>query len=286
MASLTFDDDNVKNNTFMKQLSIYASVVVSTAPAVTEKAKILGTVMNADGKNLADAVVNFDGQSKGTVFTNKGGEYKIENLSIGEYKLTASASGYIEAEKVVKVDKLKAFPNVDFKLKAVETAGTTDKSVGIIKGLVADENKKGLVDIEIVLLKKDKNGKLNEYQKMLSDKNGYYKFLDMSAGEYVLSVKNDAYENVEIPVELKDGKTEIKDIMLVVKKEEVKEANQGWQLQKLWAKLKEFIKDKKILSQLDGYEISGYDTKADVNKIISELEEGNAKITGLEIISE
>ncbi len=76
-------------------------------------------------------------------------------------------------------------------------------------------------NIEIVLLKKDKKGKAEEYQNIVSDKSGYYKFLDVSDGEYVLSVKNDSYENVEIPVELKDGKILIKDIKLVVKKEEV-----------------------------------------------------------------
>ncbi|MDO8734988.1 MAG: carboxypeptidase regulatory-like domain-containing protein [Elusimicrobiota bacterium] len=288
MASLTFNDDYIKNNTLTKQISIYASVAVSTAPVVSEKAKILGTVMSDGGKKLADAVISFDGPSKGTVLTNYGGEYKLDDLSIGEYKLTASASGYVDAEKIVNVDKLKAFTNVDFKLKAVVVAPLAGADVvGIIKGLVSDENKKGLADIEIVLLKKDKKG-FEEYQKMLSDKNGYYKFLDVPDGEYVLSVKNDAlpYENVEIPVELKDGKTLIKDIKLVVKGEEEKEANQGWQLQKLWAKLKEFIKDEKILSQLDGYEISGYDTKSDVNKIISELEEDKAKITGAEITAE
>lgn len=288
MASLTFDDDYIKNNSLTKQISVYTSVAVSTAPAVTEKAKILGTVMSMDGKKLPDAVVMFDGQSKGTVFSNKGGEYKIEDLALGEYKLTASASGYIEAEKIVKVDKLKAFPNVDFKLKAVEAAKYEDTPVaGTIKGLVSDENKKGLADIEIALMKKDKTGKLDEYQKMLSDKTGYYKFSDVSFGEYVLSVKNDGYENAEIPVDLKDGKIRIKDIKLVVKKEEVAAyEDYSKDSKKLWAKLKGLIKDEKILSMLDGYEISGVETKGDVNKIISELEEGNAKITGLEVILE
>ena len=284
LASLTFEDDNIKNNTLTKQISVYAPVVVSTAPAIVEKAKILGTVMTSDGKKLSDAVINFDGQSKGTVLTNKGGEYKIENLSLGEYKLIASASGYIEAEIVVKADKLKAYTNVDFKLKPVVADLGLPEVVGIIKGLVADENKKGLAGIEVVLLKKDKKGKAEEYQKMLTAQNGYYKFLDVSSGEYVLSVKNDAYENAEIPVELKDGKTEIKDIKLNAKKEEV--ADYSKDLKKLWAKLKGLIKDEKILSQLDGYEVSGIETKADVNKIISELEKGDAKITGLEITAE
>ncbi|MFA5780415.1 MAG: carboxypeptidase regulatory-like domain-containing protein [Elusimicrobiota bacterium] len=288
MASLTFDDDYIKNNTFTKQISIYTSVAVSTATAVTEKAKILGTVISMDGKKLPDAVIRFDGPSKGMVLANSGGEYKIENLAIGDYKLIASASGYVELEKMVKVDKLKAFANIDFELKTSEVAKQEETlAVGIIKGLVADENKKGLADIEIVLLKKDKKGKLEEYQKMFSDKNGYYKFLDVSSGEYVLSVKNDSYEDAEIPVELKDGKIRIKDIKLVVKKEEVAaEEDYSKDSKKLWAKLKGLIKDEKILSQLDGYEISGYDTKGDVNKIISELEEGNAKITGLEITAE
>ena len=50
--------------------------------------------------------------------------------------------------------------------------------------------------------------------------------------------------------------------------------------------MKEFIKDEKIFSQLDGYEISGVETKADVNKIIFELESGEAKIVGAEITAE
>jgi len=126
-----------------------------------------------------------------------------------------------------------------------------------------------------------------EYQKMFSAQNGYYKFLDVPDGEYLLSVKNDAYENVEIPVELKDGKLQIKDIKLAAKKGEVAgKQDYSKDSKKLWAKLKDLIKDEKILSQLDGYEISGVETKGDINKIISELEKGDAKLTGLEITVE
>ncbi|MDD5688350.1 MAG: carboxypeptidase regulatory-like domain-containing protein [Elusimicrobia bacterium] len=193
MASITFDDDYSKNNILTKQISVYTPVVGSTVTVVVEKAKILGTVMTADGNKLPDAVVSYDGAGKGSVKTNSGGEYKIEDLEIGEYKLKASASGYVDAEAIVKVDKSKAYTNVDFKLNIIGS-----------KAAAAEAEK---ID----------------------------------------------YSNDE---------------------------------KKCWSKLKEYIANDKIFQLFEDYEIDSIETKEDINKIMSELESGKSKISGVEIVVE
>ena len=114
LASLTFDDDYIKNNTLTKQISVYSA-------AIEEKAKILGTVSGKDGKKLFDAVVYYDGPAEGKVVTNPGGEYKIDKLSTGDYILKATHPDYEDSKEItVKVEKLKSYTNIDWTLEPKE----------------------------------------------------------------------------------------------------------------------------------------------------------------------
>ncbi|OGS21994.1 MAG: hypothetical protein A3J83_00240 [Elusimicrobia bacterium RIFOXYA2_FULL_40_6] len=115
-ATLNMFDDNPRNNTLTKVIKL----------VVKEKAKILGGVTyknaaNKTVKNIADASIVYSGPVNGTVKTNNGGQYKIENLLLGEYVLKATHPDYKDSELItVKVDKNKAFANIDFVLELKE----------------------------------------------------------------------------------------------------------------------------------------------------------------------
>jgi len=115
MAMITFDDDYIKNNIMTRQLNIVMPVVIST-PIFEVRGSIHGSVMDSGGRKLSGALVNYESaHAKGGVAANSGGEYKIDDLAYGVYKLTVAADGYEKSEQTVRVDK-NSVTNIDFRL--------------------------------------------------------------------------------------------------------------------------------------------------------------------------
>lgn len=287
MATVVFDDDYTKNNVFTKQITITVISEVPVTPPlpeVEEKAKILGSVESADGKKLEEATVDYSGAAEGSVKTNKGGEYKIEGLPLGEYKLKASCSGYENADMTVEVKKAKAYTKNNFELemkKAEEVAGTASVK-GQVKDSAAD---KGAAGIDIVLMKGSE-----EFAKFQSDKQGYYRFVDLPAGKYTVVFTGEGYEEVERKIELKDGQEARMDIGLEPAKEEKEkeketapEVDYAKDTKKCWEIIGGVIEDKEITAGLEGYALEKVTSGGDVNKIMAAIAQGKAKILGIEV---
>src|SRR3989339_848275 len=290
MATITFDDDNTKNNIYTKQLTIsQGTTVTPSTPTVTEKAKILGSVYSQDKNKLTDASVSFDGPLKGSVYANTGGEYKIENLTIGDYKLKASSSGYSNAQQSVKIDTMKSYTNVDFYLNPAEKPAAVATKTGSLSGAITNGEGKAMDNtVEVILSKTNaKTSENEEFAKIKTNNQGQFKFENVPLGEYVLSASKQGFETAEVSqVIIKEGKTETIDLMLVANAPGEETVDYVTDVKKSWDKIKTFISDEKILSQLNGYEIKKIDTKLDLNKVIPALENKKAKITGTEIIIE
>lgn len=283
MATVVFDDDYTKNNVFTKQIMIAAvseTPVTPEIPKAEEKAKILGSVESEDGEKLAGAVIDYSGISEGSAETNKGGEYKIEDLPLGEYKLQASCSGYATSdEQTVKVDKAKAYTKINFKLKmkeAEEAAGIATVK-GQVKDIAAD---KGAEGINIVLMKESE-----EFSKFQSDKQGYYRFVDIPAGKYTVVFTKEGYKEVEKKIELKDGQEMVMDIGIEPAKEEEKapEVDYANDTEKSWGIISGLIEDKEITGGLEGYTLEKISGAGDINKIMAAIAEGKAEILGVEM---
>ncbi|OGS22445.1 MAG: hypothetical protein A2252_01245 [Elusimicrobia bacterium RIFOXYA2_FULL_39_19] len=109
-ATLNIFDDNPKNNILTKVIRV----------PIKEKAKILGSVIEKGSKTkkVAEATIMFSGPASGIVKTNNGGEYKIENLALGDYSIKVTHPDYKDSEALtVTVSKHKAYPNTDFELE-------------------------------------------------------------------------------------------------------------------------------------------------------------------------
>lgn len=128
-----FFDDNLMNNSMTRQLPWPA------ADASTAKAKIFGSVWTESSpgsgvkKFLEGADISYDGPIKGTVKSNAGGEYKIEDLPLGDYNLQAKFSGYPDGTTViVAVSEAKVYTNRDLQIPASTTAKakTDEKKTG------------------------------------------------------------------------------------------------------------------------------------------------------------
>lgn len=176
-ASLNFMDDNPRNNMISKVVNIKYAGGIITPPPVTpppivtppptisttttpvvptvsipstttvivppvipkEKAKILGKVSDSEetGKGIDDAEVKYNGVLSGKTVTKEGGQYKIEGLAKGEYRLVVAHPDYETSQVVtVNVDDNKAYPNTDFKL--VLTRWSPGAIWDIIKSMLTD----------------------------------------------------------------------------------------------------------------------------------------------------
>ena len=92
-------------------------------------------------RGLEDIKISYSGPSSGEVYSGAGGQYKIENLLPGDYKLTATNANYEPAELSVTLEKGKAYPNNDLVLikKAGPAVYSLDEIWSAIKpGVGAD----------------------------------------------------------------------------------------------------------------------------------------------------
>lgn len=180
-ATVNVLDDNPKNNSITKTMKL-----------VKRNGKILGGVTNKDtGKPVGWAVVEYEGPVIGSVKTNSGGQYKIENLPVGEYVLIAKKQGYKTSEKIkVKLDEKKAEANVDFKLvptgeaEAVIDEPGMDELWTALKDIITD---KGVIaelkDFKIYQVEMEPSGSLGLVLKKLKDGNAAISEIKLEAGE-------------------------------------------------------------------------------------------------------
>ncbi|OGS28191.1 MAG: hypothetical protein A2297_02920 [Elusimicrobia bacterium RIFOXYB2_FULL_48_7] len=152
-ATINIFDDNPRNNILTKVIRI----------PIVEKAKILGGVTEkASGnsntaKAVADASVIYSGPLNGTVKTNPGGQYKIENLVLGEYSIKVTHPDYQDSEaQTVSLNTHKAYPNIDFVLAQKEKEQAKEKTEEKKQEAAADVTPQELLNIVQDLIKNKK----------------------------------------------------------------------------------------------------------------------------------
>ncbi|MBN1383523.1 MAG: carboxypeptidase regulatory-like domain-containing protein [Elusimicrobia bacterium] len=286
IATVVFDDDYIKNNILTKRLLISAK----PEPPGKRKAKIIGSVVSEGGEKLDGAAISYSGPGKvkGKEYTNKGGQYKIEDLPLGEYKLEASCDGYINESRTVDLEKARAYTNINFKLKKKGEEVVT--GIASVKGQIKyDTTKEGAEGVDIVLMR---NGK--EFATFLSSKQGYYRFVDIPADEYLITFSKEGYEVVKKNVDL----TKDKEIRMDIGLDPVKEGPPAGEEEEKEKKIFDYTKDTKkcwnIISgvvdketndEFKGYKLEKISSDGDVNKIMAAIESGKAKILDIEITS-
>lgn len=114
-------DDNVQNNL------LTAKIMLPDGYFSDKVAKILGRVTSADKntgekKGVVGAKVSYSGLKSGDVYTGEGGQYKIDDLPLGTYTLSASHPDHKSSDKKeVILEESKAYTNIDFSLVRKES---------------------------------------------------------------------------------------------------------------------------------------------------------------------
>ncbi|MBN1824379.1 MAG: carboxypeptidase regulatory-like domain-containing protein [Endomicrobiales bacterium] len=121
-VSATHDlfDDNVQNNILTAPISIKEGFWGG------KFAKILGKItVSGEKSGIENAKIEFSGPKSGETASLSGGQYKVEGLFEGTYKIKVTHPDFEPEEKTVTVEKEKAYPNIDFELKKLKGKGLT-----------------------------------------------------------------------------------------------------------------------------------------------------------------
>ena len=134
-----------------------------------------------------------------------GTQYKIENIAIGEYVVTAEKARY-DTGNISVVIQAGQITEADFFLTEVDTS--TPPTTGMIEGTVRDAQTGA--SISGAVLSTDPTTDV-----VTSSGDGSYSFENITPGEYTISIAKTGYQNASISVTVTAGKTSRADIVLI-----------------------------------------------------------------------
>ncbi len=158
-----------------------------TPPPPGERGSISGIVSDSlTGNPIANARVNACGPSCGWAITNENGEYTIENLIPGEYRVTANAMNYFPKRypERVTVYPNQNTPDINFQLVPRIPRGT-----GSISGVVLDSlTNEPINNAQVVAMLRLGTGPRRPMivGRAVTNENGEYTIENLPTGDYIV----------------------------------------------------------------------------------------------------
>lgn len=155
-VSATHDlfDSNLKNNMLTTVIKLDTSFFKGRL------AKILGKITEAqkengkgegEGKGIEDAKIACEGPKAAEALSGDGGQYKLEDLPVGNYTLTVTHPDYITVKKDISIEESKPYTNTDFALVRKESKKyTLDEIWAIMKAHISADIASDLDDYTIM----------------------------------------------------------------------------------------------------------------------------------------
>lgn len=132
------------------KLTAWAAALAFTLPAAAQNSKgtLSGTIMAPGGLKIPQAQVLLKSTSTNltkSATANRSGFYRITNLSQGEYIVTASAPGFVDAQATVSITPgAKRLANLVLGIKPIGQSPTGQGSVSAVRGVVSSESVQSL----------------------------------------------------------------------------------------------------------------------------------------------
>ncbi|MCF6147594.1 MAG: hypothetical protein E3K37_02940 [Candidatus Kuenenia sp.] len=202
-----------------------AATSTTPVPTSAELGAIFGSVVDTDGKPVANATVFTD---KGGYSTKTGsnGTYQLNDVAEGSYLLTALAEGYGSVSQAVTVTAGET-TQADFTLLRAATIPSPILSPTInpipsttptpfiaskskIFGYVMDEHNTPIESVKVICKGKNTEVKVKEY----TNEEGYFEFNNLDANTYKIVAKKKGYYKSKYNVNLEEG--EEKEIEMVL----------------------------------------------------------------------
>lgn len=166
-----------------------------------EPGGISGVVTDSvTGNPISGAMVVAMGHHRrggGRATTNENGEYLIENLRPGEYRVTANARGYIPKHypEPVTVEAGQITPNINFALAPM----APPPEPGSISGMVTDANTGKPIAGAVVMAKLASRRHHRHFARAITGPDGTYTIENLIPGEYRVAAHARGYEHQVYP---------------------------------------------------------------------------------------
>jgi len=145
--------------------------------------EIVGTVtdvLTGQAIETATVMVSNDGDQVFSTSVDENGNYKISNIAAGEWRIYASAKGFISSEKIIILES-DGITSQDFAL----TYGAS------ISGMIRDTNNNQIENALVFA-----QGSDNSINSTITDDNGYYEIEGLTEGAYTITVRADGYNSM------------------------------------------------------------------------------------------
>jgi protocatechuate 3,4-dioxygenase beta subunit len=166
------------------------ALVPYTPPPPPQRGGISGVVTDSiTGAPIPNAWVSACGPSCGHALTDENGEYLIGNLLPGNYRVTASASGYRPKRypEMVEVISGQITPNINFALASYQQP---PPARGSISGLVIDKNTgEPIAGTYILAMRRRMRG----MGRAITGPDGTYQIENLLPGEYQVMARHPDY---------------------------------------------------------------------------------------------
>ena len=250
-AMLEVADENAKDNVLTKSFSVPLPEEWRNVP------KILGRVVERGTENGIPGIkLTLEGPVKRDALSGAGGQYKFEKLVKGQYKISVAGGG-IEGEAVnVNVAEDRAYTGNNISVSAASIIAESEEESGsaVVKGQVFSGEQKNPLDKALVkLMKKSPGGEYRSAGETRTDAKGFYKLMGVKSGAYNLIFEKDGYDSDIREIELKKSAVVIIDCDLKEKSLAKTEESADYSLDEAWKIIRSKIKDKGVLSALEGY---------------------------------
>jgi len=249
-AMLEVADENAKDNVLTKSFSVPLPEEWRNVP------KILGRVVERGTENGIPGIkLTLEGPVKRDALSGAGGQYKFEKLVKGQYKISVAGGG-IEGEAVnVNVAEDRAYTGNNISVSAAGIAESEEETgSSVVKGQVFSGEQKNPLDKALVkLMRKGAAGEYRSEGETRTGDKGFYKLMSVKSGSYNLIFEKDGYDSDIREIELKKGAVVIIDCDLKEKSLLKTEESADYSLDEAWKIIRSKIKDKGVLSALEGY---------------------------------
>jgi hypothetical protein len=176
----------------------------SVDPNAVQFGTISGKVVEAVSGNPVSKVNIKTTPSTNSILTDESGNFKIENVTPGEYKVTAQKNNYDSSSVTIQVSS-GIIASADISLNQTDPSNLI--TTGALTGKVLDLSTSKPIQNVIITTNPATSS-------LITDQTGTYSIDKITPGKYTITAKKNSYQSASAEIQITKGKTTTADLVL------------------------------------------------------------------------